>query len=369
MIIGIPKENKDTEARVAATVSCVRNFTEQGHTVLVEKNAGLQSGFTDEEYKNAGAQIVSHEEVWTKSQMIYKVKEPQECDYKYLREGLIIFAYLHLAANEKLFRELVEKKCIGIAFETVEKDGKLPLLKPMSEIAGRLALVVGGYYLANLKNGKGMLIDGVPGVKPANVVIIGTGTVGTAAAKVAVGMGARVTVIGRNTERLGQLIDIFGNSIETLYSNEYNIAEAVKSADLVISTVLITGALAPKLVTEEMVKSMGKGSVIVDVSIDQGGSIETTANHPTTHSNPVFEKYGVIHYAVANIPGSVPKTSTQALSNATSYYALKIANEGWREAIKGCEELKKGVNMAEGYVTFKALADEYKLPYTDALNI
>ncbi|WP_276907660.1 alanine dehydrogenase [Peptoniphilus duerdenii] len=359
MKISIPKEIKDNEFRVAITPGAVNTLTLAGHEVYIEEGAGISSGFTDEEYKSQGAKIVDQKTCWEVADMIYKVKEPLKEEYKFFREGLIIFCYLHLAANEELTKELLKNKVTGVAFETVEVNGKLPLLRPMSEIAGRMAITEGSFYLSKQAGGKGILLDGVPGVAPAHVVIIGTGGVGRSAVKVATGMGARVTAIGHNMEQLSQLIDIFGNSIETLYSDPYNISKAVESADLVISTVLVPGSKAPCLVTEEMVKSMGEGSVIVDVAIDQGGSIETTKNHPTTHSNPTFVKHGVIHYAVANIPGSVPMTSTKALSNATSEFANLIAKDGIKKAMEN-HGLKLGINTMGGFITNAALAKVYE---------
>lgn len=356
MKISVPKEIKDNEFRVAITPGAVETLVKDGHEVYIETGAGVSSGFSDEDYKNEGAKIVSREEAWEKADMIYKVKEPIEEEYKFFREGLILFCYLHLAANEPLTNALLEKKVTGIGFETLEVNKKLPLLKPMSEIAGRMSLTEGAYYLSKQQKGKGILLDGVPGVAPAHVVIIGAGTVGRSAARVASGMGARVTVIDKDLEQLTELINIFGNRIETLYSDSYNIKEAVKSADLVISTVLIPGSSAPKLVTENMVKSMEEGSVIVDVSIDQGGSIETTVGHPTTHSDPIFIKHGVIHYAVTNIPGSVPMTSTKALASATTKYASLIANEGVEGLLKD-EGLKLGINTMKGFITNPSLAN------------
>ncbi len=366
MIIGVPKEIKNQESRVSAIPATVHQLVSKGHTVYVEKGAGVNSGFSDEEYKNAGAVLLdTAAEVWKKAEMIYKVKEPIESEYKYFREGLIIYTYLHLAADERLTKELVDKKVVGIAFETVEKDHALPLLKPMSEVAGRMAVQEGAKYLTSPQGGKGVLLQGVPGVKPANVVVIGAGTVGTAATRIAVGMGARVTVLDVNIKSLDHALNVLGDKIETLYSNSYNIAEAVKDADMVVSTVLIPGHKAPKLVTEEMVKTMEPGSVIVDVAIDQGGSTELTDGRPTSHDDPIFVEHGVIHYAVANIPGAVAKTSTAALSNATGVYAVKIADLGWKEAVKALPELASGVNTAEGHVTYKPVADDLNMEYVD----
>ncbi len=364
MIIGVPKEIKDQESRVSCTPASANALVHAGHTVYVEKGAGLGSGFTDQEYVDAGAEILdTADAVWEKAEMIYKVKEPLESEYKYFREGQIIYTYLHLSAAPELAKEMVDKKVTGIAFETVQLGRALPLLKPMSEVAGRMSVQEGARFLTKPNGGKGVLLQGVPGVAPANVVVLGAGTVGTAAARIAVGMGARVTMLDVNIPRLGEIVDIFGNEVETVYSNPFNIAEAVKNADMVVSTVLIPGHKAPKLVTEEMVKTMEPGSVIVDVAIDQGGSTELTENKPTTHTDPVFVVHDVIHYAVANIPGAVAKTSTSALSNSTTKYALMIANLGWKEACKAAPELVPGVNTAEGYVTYKAVADDLGYDY------
>lgn len=359
MIIGVVKEIKDQESRVAATPASVKELVDQGNTVYIEKAAGLASGFTDEKYISKGATILdTAKEVWEKSDIIYKVKEPIESEYKYLRPGLIVYSYLHLSADPKLTKEMIDKKVTSIAFETIEVNDTLPLLKPMSEVAGRMAVQEGAKYLTIPMGGKGVLLEGVPGVSPAHVVIIGSGTVANAATRMAVGMGARVTVIGRNIEKLGKFIDVFSGAIETLYSTPGNIEDALKSADLVVSTVLTPGHKAQKIVTEEMVKNMEKGSVIVDVAIDQGGSIETTENHPTSYSDPVFVKHGVIHYAVTNIPGAVAKTSTYALSNATSKYINLIAKYGLKESIKHAKEIASGINTYDGKVTYKAVADD-----------
>lgn len=358
MIIGIPKEIKPQESRVGATPSVVRILTKAGHQVLIEKGAGVPSGFSDADYVHAGATVVDTADAVYQAEMIYKVKEPQPEEYDRMREGQILYAYLHLAAEEKLAKALVEKKVNAIAFETVEKNGTLPLLRPMSEVAGRMAVQEGARFLSKVQGGEGILISAVPGVEPAKVVIIGAGVVGTAAAHVAVGMGGRVTILDVNIDRLGEIIDIFGSNIDTLYSNEDNLKRITKEADLVISTVLLPGRKAPKLLTEEMVKAMKPGSVVIDVAIDQGGSTELTAGHPTTHEDPVFMKHDVILYAVANIPGAVPRTSTIALSNATGYYALQIANKGLWKALREHPELQKGLNTANGYMTNAAVACE-----------
>ena len=364
MIIGVPKEIKEQEDRVSVTPAGVDGFVGAGHEVLVEKGAGLGAYITDEEYEAVGATIVSDaSEVWSKSDMIMKVKEPLESEYKYFRQGLIIFTYLHLAAAEELTKALMEAGTVALAYETVENpDRSLPLLSPMSEVAGRMAVQQGSIYLEKTNGGKGLLVDGVPGVAPAHIVVVGAGNVGTGAIRRAVGLGARVTVLDINIKRLTYLNEVFMGRIETVYSNNYNVTNAVKDADLVIGAVLIPGAKAPKLVTEEMIKLMEPGSVVVDVAIDQGGCIETT--HPTTHADPVFMKHDIVHYAVANIPGAVPKTSTLALTNVTLPYALRIANKGWKQALKDELPLMKGANVLEGKLVYKAVADAFDLPYT-----
>ncbi len=364
MIIGVPKEIKEQEDRVAVTPAGVDGFVRAGHTVYVEKGAGEGAGFFDEDYVAVGAEIIdSAADVWNKSDMIMKVKEPLKSEYQYFREDLIIFTYLHLAAEEELTKALVESGTVAIAYETVENpDRSLPLLNPMSEVAGRMAVQEGSVYLEKTYGGKGLLVDGVPGVRPAHIVVVGAGNVGTGAIRRAVGLGARVTVLDVNTKRLGYLNEVFMGRIETLYSNNYNIAQSVKDADLVVGAVLIPGAKAPKLVTEEMIKEMEPGSVLVDVAIDQGGCIETM--HPTTHADPIFIKHDVIHYGVANIPGAVPMTSTLALTNVTLPYALRIANMGWKEAIEKDPALRKGVNVAHGKVVYEPVADAFGMDYT-----
>ncbi|AIM15887.1 alanine dehydrogenase [Bacillus sp. X1(2014)] len=369
MRIGVPKEIKNNENRVAMTPAGVVNLVQFGHEVFVEKGAGLGSGFTDEDYQAAGAKLVnSAEEAWS-MEMVMKVKEPLPEEYKYFREGLILFTYLHLAPEPELTKALIEKKVVGIAYETVQlPNGTLPLLTPMSEVAGRMATQVGAQFLEKINGGMGILLSGVPGVQRGKVTIIGGGVAGTNAAKMAIGLGAKVTIIDLNPDRLRQLDDIFGSEVTTLMSNPYNIAEAVKDSDLVIGAVLIPGAKAPKLVTEEMVKSMKKGSVVVDIAIDQGGIFETT-DRITTHSDPTYVKHGVVHYAVANMPGAVPRTSTFALTNVTVPYALQIANKGYRQASLENEALLKGINTLNGYVTYKAVADAHGLEYRDAREL
>ncbi|ANB55959.1 alanine dehydrogenase [Anoxybacillus sp. B7M1] len=363
MIIGVPKEIKNNENRVAITPAGVMSFVQAGHTVIIEKDAGIGSGFTNEDYTSAGAQIIdSAKDVWAQADMVMKVKEPLASEYDYFRPGLILFTYLHLAAEPELARALKEKGVIAIAYETVQVGRTLPLLTPMSEVAGRMSAQIGAQFLEKPKGGKGILLGGVPGVSRGKVTIIGGGVVGTNAAKVAIGLGADVTIIDLSADRLRELDDIFGNQITTLMSNPMNIAQAVAQSDLVIGAVLIPGAKAPKLVTEEMVKNMKPGSVIVDVAIDQGGIVETS-DHVTTHDNPTYEKHGVVHYAVANMPGAVPRTSTIALTNVTIPYALQIANKGVRQAIADNAALKLGVNVANGEITYEAVARDLGYEY------
>lgn len=364
MIIGVPKEIKNNESRVSATPAAVATAVQAGHTVKVEKDAGAMSNFTDQEYADAGAEIVdTAAEAWD-ADLIYKVKEPLKDEYQYFKEDQIIYTYLHLSADKELTQAMLDAKVVGIAYETVQIGRQLPLLKPMSEVAGRTAAIEGAHFLQKTKGGMGKLIAGVPGVEPVNAVVLGGGVVGTAAIRMLVGMSARVTVLDTNLVRLGELVDLFGNQIETQYSNALNIENAVVAADLVISTVLIPGKKAPQLISEDHVKQMKEGSVVVDVAIDQGGSTDLTANNPpTTHDNPTFEKHGVIHYSVANIPGAFPMTSTSALANATTGYLLPIANIGWKEACKQRPELALGVNVAEGHVTYKNVADDLGYDY------
>lgn len=365
MIVGVPKEIKAQENRVALTPAGVDGLVRAGHKVLVETGAGYGAGFLDEDYASHGAEIVDiAADVWNRSEMIMKVKEPLESEYQYFRENLIIFTFLHLAAEPELTKALIKSKTVAIAYETVQKEDKsLPLLTPMSEVAGRMSVQEGSRYLSKIQGGKGILLEGVPGVPPAHVVVIGAGIVGTGALRTAVGLGARVTVLDVNVDRLRYLGEVFMARIETLYSNHYNIMEAVKSADLVVGAVLIPGAKAPKLVTEDMVKEMKPGGVIVDVAIDQGGCI-ATIEKPTTHANPIFIKHDILHYAVANIPGAVPKTSTLALTNVTLGYAIRIANKGWKQAMKEDPALAKGANVIDGKITYKSVADAFDMPYT-----
>ncbi|ULT58011.1 alanine dehydrogenase [Neobacillus drentensis] len=363
MFIGVPKEIKNNESRVALTPAGVVTLVKAGHTVLIEKDAGNGSGFTNEQYLEAGAKIIEdRKDVWSKSEMIMKVKEPLESEYQYFREGLILFTYLHLAAEPALAQALKDKGVLAIAYETVSVNNTLPLLTPMSEVAGRMAAQIGAQFLQKNNGGQGILLAGVPGVNRGKVTILGGGIVGTNAAKMAIGLGADVTIIDLSADRLRQLDDIFGNQVKTLMSNPFNIAEAVAEADLFIGAVLIPGAKAPKLVTEDMVKSMKPGSVIVDVAIDQGGIVETS-DHVTTHDNPTFVKHGVVHYSVANMPGAVPRTSTIALTNVTVPYALQIANKGVLKAISENAALKLGVNVANGEITYEAVAKDLDYPY------
>jgi alanine dehydrogenase len=364
MIIGVPKEIKNNENRVALTPAGAEALAAAGHTLLIEQGAGRGSGFPDESYAGYGATILAEKrELFARAEMIMKVKEPLPPEYDLFREGQILFTYLHLAPEPELTKALLAKQVSGIAYETIEGPNRsLPLLTPMSEIAGRMATQIGAHFLEKHQGGKGVLLGGVPGVAAAKVVVIGGGIVGTNAARVALGMGARVTIIEKSGERLRQLDDQFAGQITTIMSNRYNIASWTRRADLVIGAVLIPGARAPKLVTEEMVKAMEPGSVLVDVAIDQGGCIETI-DHITTHSEPTFVKHGVIHYAVANMPGAVARTSTIALTNVTIDYALEIANKGWKAVARTHPGFAKGVNVTQGKVTYRAVADAIGLPH------
>lgn len=356
MIVGVPKEIKNSENRVGLTPAGVISFINNGHEVWIETDAGLNSGFTDLEYSNSGAKIVdTAEEAWS-ADMVIKVKEPLQPEYKFFREGLILYTYLHLAAEPELTQALLDSKVVAIAYETIQlENGSLPLLTPMSEVAGRMSVQIGAQFLEKSKGGKGVLLGGVPGVAPAEVVIIGGGIVGTNAAKMAIGLGASVTLVDINVNRLRQLDDQFQGKLKTLVSNSLNISQSVKKADLLVGAVLIPGARAPRLVTEEMVEEMQKGSVIVDVAIDQGGSIETI-DRITTHNNPTYEKHGVVHYAVANMPGAVSRTSTIALTNVTVPYGVQIANKGYKQSAFDNKPLAKGFNVVNGKVTYEAVA-------------
>lgn len=369
MKIGVPKEIKNNENRVAMSPAGVLTLKNAGHDVYIETGAGAGSGFTDNQYAEVGAIIVNTAtEAWAVD-MVLKVKEPLAEEYSYFREGLILFTYLHLAAEPELTEALLDKKVIAIAYETVQTENNaLPLLMPMSEVAGRMAAQIGAQFLEKSKGGKGVLLAGVPGVKRSKVTVIGGGVVGTNAAKIAVGLGAEVTIIDLNPGRLRQLDDQFGSSLNTVMSNPMNIAESIADSDLVIGAVLIPGAKAPKLVTEDMVKGMTEGSVIVDVAIDQGG-IFATSDRVTTHDNPTYVKHGVLHYSVANMPGAVPRTSTIALTNVTIPYALQIANKGYKQACLDNTALLKGLNIMDGYVTYKAVADAHNAEYHEAYSL
>jgi len=356
MIIGVPKEIKDHETRVGLVPSGVIALREAGHEVLVETHAGEGSSITDREYMQAGAEILpSATEVWKRADLVVKVKEPQKSEYDYFRPGLILFTYLHLAPLPELTDRLLASKVNGVAYETIlESDYSLPLLTPMSEVAGRMAVQVGAQYLEKPSGGRGILLGGVPGVAPANVVILGGGIVGTNAAKIAVGMGAHVTIIDRNLNRLRQLDDIFNSEVVTLASNVVTISENLKTADLVVGAVLIPGASAPRLVRREMIANMKRGAVVVDVAIDQGGCFETS--HATTHTEPIYFVDGVLHYCVSNMPAAVPHTSTFALTNATFPYLMELATYGLEGACERHASLKKGVNTYNGYVTHAGVA-------------
>jgi alanine dehydrogenase len=365
MLIGVPKEVKDHESRVGIVPSGVKALVDAGHKVVVETNAGALSAMPDEDYKQAGAEIAATAaEVWRRGDMVVKVKEPVAREYEYFREDLVLFTYLHLAPLPELTDALLKKKVTGIAYETIrDRHNALPLLTPMSEVAGRMSVQVGATYLEKEHGGRGVLLGGVPGVPPAQVTIIGGGIVGTNAAKIALGMGAIVTMIDVNLNRLREIDDIFNGRVYTLASNSYHIAKSAQHADLVIGGVLIPGAAAPKLLTRSMVTHMKKGAVIVDVAIDQGGCIETA--HPTTHSDPAYVVDGVVHYCVTNMPAAVPHTSTLALTNATFPYVMKLAQMGPGAAIKCDQGIREGVNTFMGHVTYAAVAESQNRPAKD----
>ena len=365
MKIGVPKEIKDNENRVGLVPGGVHKLIQHGHEVFVEKGAGLGSGIGDEEYEKAGAQIVSSaEKVYGAAEMIVKVKEPIHPDIQLLREGHILYTFLHLAPELELTKTLIQKKVTAIAYETIQlEDGSLPLLIPMSEVAGRMATQVGAHHLQKDQKGKGVLLSGVPGVQRARVAIIGAGTAGMNAAKVAMGMGAKVTLLDINMNRLQYIDDVWGNSISTLYSNPENLEKIITEADLVIGTVLVPGAKAPKVVTRSMIANMAPGSVAVDVAIDQGGCFETS--RPTSHASPVFVEEGVIHYAVTNMPGAVARTSAYALTNRTLHYAIQLADYGLLKALKEDKALYRGVNIHNGKITYKEVAEALSLPYEE----
>jgi alanine dehydrogenase len=362
MIIGIAREIKDNEYRVALPPNGVRELVRHGHQLLVESGAGIGSAFADDEYVKAGATIChSADEVWTRAEMVLKVKEPQPQEYSFLRDDLILFTYLHLAADEQLTHKMLESGVTGLAYETVEDhNGHLPLLQPMSEVAGRMATQIAAHYMEKPEGGRGILMGGIPGVKPGHIVILGAGTVGTNAAQVALGMGARVTLLDVTMDRLRYLDETLHGRLTTLSSNETNIADAITTADAVIGAVLITGARAPRLITRDMLKTMLPGSVIVDVAVDQGGCVETT--HPTTHSDPIYFVDSVLHYGVANMPGAVPRTSSFGLANATLRYIHRIADLGLHEALRDDPGLSKGLNTYKGAVMHPAVADTFNLP-------
>lgn len=367
MIIGVPKEIKTLEKRVALPPSGAKTLVSNGHKVLIEKGAGLGSAFSDEDYLNAGAEIVpSVESVWDRAEMIIKVKEPLDPEFKLIKPGQVLFTFFHFASSRELTLAVLKTGCIAVAYETVtDKKGKLPLLEPMSEVAGRLAVQEGAKYLEAPMGGRGVMLGGVPGVLPGEVVILGGGTVGINAAKMAAGLGAHVTMLDIDINRLRYLNDVMPSNVDTMFSNENNIRDVLCKADLLIGAVLIPGAEAPCLVKREMISLMKRGSMIVDVAIDQGGCIETIAEHgPTDHKNPTFVVDGVLHYAVANMPGAVPLTSTLALTNATIPFAVELANKGYRQAAVDNLGIRDGINMIDNKITCEAVAEAFNLPYT-----
>ena len=365
MIIGVPKEVKNNENRVALTPAGTQELVKRGHTVYVQQTAGVDSGFSDEEYSGAGAKLLPEAaEVFSSSEMIIKVKEPIEQEYSLIKAGQLVFTYFHFASYEPLAKAMIRSGAICLAYETVERaDGTLPLLIPMSEVAGRMAIQEGAKYLEKPLKGRGILLGGVPGVRPAKVLILGAGIVGTNAAKIAAGMGADVTIVDVNLQRLRYLDDVMPKNVHTMVSNEYSIREMVKDHDLIVGAVLIPGAKAPRLITRDMLKIMRPGTVLVDVAVDQGGCIETCK--PTTHENPTYIIDDVVHYCVANMPGAVPYTSTLALTNATLPYAVRLANYGWKKACLDNPDLKLGLNIIEGKVVYKAVADAFSLPFNE----
>jgi alanine dehydrogenase len=369
MIVGVPTEVKTREYRVGMIPAGARMLTSRGHKVLVQQGAGLGSGLTDEAYKTAGAEIVaSADEVWKRSDMIFKVKEPLPEEYTRMREGQILYTYLHLAAAPQLTQELLKRGVTGVAYETIElDDGRLPLLQPMSAVAGRMAIQVAATYLEKEKGGKGILLGGVPGVRRGRVAIIGGGIVGQHAARMAIGLGAMVNILDINPDTLAYVDDIYQGRVNTLYSDPLSIEESVTRADVVVGAVLVAGAKAPKLVTEEMIKKMEPGSVIVDVAVDQGGCIETC--HPTTHDDPTFTVHGVIHYCVANMPGAVARTSTFALNNATLAYGVRIADQGIVAAAAADRHLAKGINTYKGKITHRAVAAAVNTDFVPFANL
>lgn len=364
MLIGCPKEIKNHEYRVGLTVGSAAEYIAHGHKVIMEKSAGLGVGYTDAEYQAVGCQIANTaDEIFQKADMIVKVKEPQAVETKKLRKDQILYTYLHLAAEEQLTKELVQSGAIAIAYETVtDKHGRLPLLAPMSEVAGRMSIQVAAHCLEKRQGGAGILLGGVSGVLPAHVVVIGGGVSGTAAARMAMGLGADVTIFDRNGERLNYLDEVFGPRLKTAYSTSGELAKAILTADVVVGAVLIPGAKAPKLITRAMLKTMKKGSVLVDIAIDQGGCFETSK--PTSHQEPIFEVDGIIHYCVTNMPGAVARTSAHALNNATLPFGLALANKGWKQALKDDKHLMHGLNVCGGKVTYRAVADQFGINFT-----
>ncbi len=364
MIIGVPKEIKTAENRVALVPAGAEALVQRGNTVLVEKGAGEGSGFADQAYAAAGAEILeTADDVWRRAEMIVKVKEPIAPEYGRIRENQLLFTYFHFAADEKLTRAILDSGATAVAYETVQlPSGELPLLTPMSEVAGRMAVQAGAKYLERFHGGRGLLLGGVPGVPPADVVILGGGVVGTNSAKIAAGMGAHVRILDVSLPRLRYLSDVMPANVDLVYSNRHNILEAIEQADLLIGAVLLPGAKAPSLVLREDLKRMKRGAVIVDVAVDQGGCVETI--HPTTHADPIYEVEGVIHYGVANMPGGVPRTSTLALTNATFPYASRLARRGWKEAVEADPALKHGLNVVGGKVVYPAVAEAFGLEYT-----
>ena len=369
MIIGIPSEIKNNENRVGMTPAGVSELVKHGHTVYLQKNAGVNSGFPDEEYTSVGAKILpTIEDVYKTAEMIIKVKEPIEPEYKLIKKDQLLFTYFHFASDQPLYDAMLKSGSVCLAYETVQKaDRSLPLLIPMSEVAGRMAVQEGARFLEKPQGGKGILLGGVPGVKPAKVLVLGAGHVGFASALIAAGMGAEVTITDISLPRLRDIQNVLPKNVRTLYSTEHSIRKELPTTDMVVGSVLIPGAKAPHLITRDMLKLMQKGSVLVDVAIDQGGCFETS--HPTTHSEPTYVVDGIVHYAVANIPGAVAYTSTVALTNATMPYANALADKGWKKACKDDEALLKGLNVVEGKTTFKAVADLFKKPYVDPTTL
>lgn len=369
MIIGVPKEIKNNENRVAVTPAGVTEFKKHGHTVYIQSKAGNGSGFSDDEYAQAGATILpTIEEVYDIAEMIIKVKEPISSEYPLIKKDQLLFTYFHFASSEPLTYAMIASRAVCLAYETVEKtDRSLPLLVPMSEVAGRMAIQEGAKYLEKPMGGRGILLGGVAGVKPANVLVLGGGIVGTQSAKMAAGLGANVTIVDISLPRLRYLEDIMPANVDTVMSNEYNIRQLIQTADVIIGGVLIPGAKAPSLITKDMLKLMRPGTVMVDVAIDQGGCFETS--HATTHEDPIYVIDEVVHYCVANMPGAVPYTSTLALTNATLPYALQLANKGWKEACASNAELQKGLNIVNGKIVFKGVSEAWELPYSDVSEV